>query len=58
MGRFLDQTLTEAGIGEILYESFEDLKREHLQCDLKIVEWVEGLTDNWLQQDIANARCL
>jgi len=55
MGRFLEQTLTEAEIGEILYESFDDLRHEHLQCDRMILEWTEGLSDDWLQQDMVFA---
>ena len=52
MGRFLDRTLTEAEIGDTLFESFDDLRREHLACDRMIVEWTQGLSDAWLQENM------
>ncbi len=52
MGRFLDQTLTEADIGDILYESFDELRTAHLDCDRMIVEWAEQLGDAWLAEEM------
>lgn len=49
MGRFVKTPFTGAKIGQELYSSFDDLRRERERMDAWIHEWASRVEDHWLQ---------
>ncbi|WP_446393079.1 DinB family protein [Coleofasciculus sp. E1-EBD-02] len=50
MGRFTDKPLTDAKIGQIIYEDFSQLRQAREQLDQQIIDWTKTLSEEWLNQ--------
>jgi len=44
MGRFTGNPLTESKIGQILYDDFQELRREPERLDQQIIDWTKTLS--------------
>lgn len=49
LGRFTGTPGDLPGIGQDIYETFEELVAERDRTDAYIVKWVEGLDESWLE---------
>lgn len=48
IGRFINRPFSAKTIGQNLYDSFEDLRREREITDQAILKWSQQLTEDWL----------
>lgn len=51
MGRFIGKPFEISVIGKDLYDNFDDLYRERINTDQKIIDWTQTLSIDWLKSD-------
>jgi len=50
LGRFTQESLTQAKMGQELYSEFEELWQERRQTDEWIIQWADQISEAWLAQ--------